>query len=153
MHNLGGDLTGIADCSDMEDDSGHNSSGYCDCETYMSAAQSSLVTDSHSLDSGDGENEDEADDPQNMYRVSVNETCSESFVPDYPVTYTLTENNSNEPGDEPNNLPASEGNEVFSIAPGEGKHPIHFMQDKHCEELAFPVLFPKDSSDIKLKEK
>ena len=67
----------------------------------------------------------------------------ESFVPDYLVTYTLTENNGNEPGDELNNLPSSAGNEVFSIAPGEGKHPIHFMQDKHCEELAFPVLFPK----------
>ena len=98
-----------------ENDSGHNSSGYNDCKTYMSADQSSLVTDSHSSDS----------------------------VPDYPVTYTLTENNGNEPGDELNNLPASAGNEVFSIAPGEGKHPIHFMQDKHCEELAFPVLFPK----------
>ena len=34
-------------------------------------------------------------------------------------------------------------NEVFSIAPGEGRHPVHFMQDKHCEELAFPVLFKK----------
>ena len=31
---------------------------------------------------------------------------------------------------------------MYSIAPGEGKHPVHFMQDKHCEELAFPVLFP-----------
>ena len=102
-----------------------------------------MVTDSHSSDSRDGENEDEADDPQNKYRASVNETCLESFVPDYPVTYTLTENNGNEPGDELNNLPASAGNEVYSIAPGEGRHPVHFMQDKHCEELAFPVLFPK----------
>ena len=144
MHNLGEDLTRIADCSDIEeDDSGHNSSGYNDCKTYTSADQSSLVTDSHSSDSRDGENEDEADDPQNKYRASVNEACLESFVPDYPVTYTLTENNGNEPGDELNNLPASAGNEVYSIAPGEGRHPVHFMQDKHCQELAFPVLFPK----------
>ena len=28
MHNLGEDLTWIVDCSDMEDDTGHNSSGY-----------------------------------------------------------------------------------------------------------------------------
>ena len=60
-----------------EDDSGHNSSGYNDCKTYTSADQSSLVTDSHSSDSRDGENEDEADDPQNKYRASVNETCLE----------------------------------------------------------------------------
>ena len=154
MHNLGEDLTRIADCSDREeDDSGHNSSGYNDCKTYTSADQSSLVIDSHSSDSRDAENEDEADDPQNKYRASVNETCLESFVPDYPVTYTIAENNGNEPGDELNNLPASAGNEVYSIAPGEGKHPVHFMQDKHCEELAFLCCFQKDSLDIKLKEK
>ena len=23
------------------------------------------------------------------------------------------------------------------------KHPVSFVMDKHCEELAFPVLFPK----------
>ena len=126
-----------------EDDSGHNSSEYNDCKNCTSVDQSSLVTDSFSSDSGDDENEDEADDPQNKYRATVNKTCLESFVPDYPVTYTLTENNGNEPGDELSNLPASAGNEVYSIAPGEGNHPVHFMQDKHCEELAFPVLFPK----------
>ena len=37
---------------------------------------------------------------------------------------------------------SSAGNEVFTIAPGENKHPIHFMSDKHCEEMAFPTLFP-----------
>ena len=119
----------------------------------VSTDQSSLVTDSHNSDSGDGENEDEADDPQNKYRASVNEICLESFVPVYPVTYTLTENNGNEPGDELNNLPASAGSEVFSIAPGEGKHPIHFMQDKHCEELAFPVLFPKGQFGYQVERK
>ena len=31
----------------------------------------------------------------------------------------------------------------FSIAPGENKHPVSFMSEKHCGELAFPVLFPK----------
>ena len=152
MHNVGEDLMGRVDCSDMDDDIGHNSSGYNDCKTYcMSADKSSLVTDSHNSDSGDGENEDEADDPQNKYRASVNETCLESFVPDYPVICTLTENNGNESGDELNNLPASAGNEVFSIAPGEEKHPIHFMQDKHCEELAFPVLFPKGQSGYQVE--
>ena len=28
-----------------------------------------------------------------------------------------------------------EGNEVFSIAQGEGKHPIHFMRDRYCEVI------------------
>ena len=44
--------------------------------------------------------------------------------------------------DNPENPVSSAGNEVYSIAPGEGKHPIHFMRDKHCEELSFPTLFP-----------
>ena len=39
----------------------------------------------------------------------------------------------------------SSGNEDYNIAPGENKHPVSFMMDKnnYCEELAFPVLFPK----------
>ena len=34
------------------------------------------------------------------------------------------------------------GREVFSVAPGEGQHPISFFNDPDCETLAFPVLFP-----------
>jgi len=37
----------------------------------------------------------------------------------------------------------STGQEMYSIAPGENKHPVSFTKDKTCEELAFPVLFPK----------
>ena len=37
----------------------------------------------------------------------------------------------------------STGREVFNIALGEGKHPVSLMTDKLCEELSFPVLFPK----------
>ena len=48
----------------------------------------------------------------------------------YPVTITDHQN-------------ASTGNEICSVAPGENKHPVLFVMDKHCEELAFPVLFPK----------
>ena len=100
--------------------------------------------------SGDGavltekacDEEEEIDDLQNQYRVSVNETCLESYVPDYPVEVISSSVTNSEAND--NNLLLSQlaGNEVFSIAPGEGKHPVHFMQDKYCEELAFPVLFP-----------
>ena len=42
-----------------------------------------------------------------------------------------------------NGTSKSAGNEIFNIAPGENKHPVSFVTDKHCEELAFPVLFPK----------
>ena len=66
MHNLGEDLMGMSDYSDTEDDSGNNSSGNNDCKADMSANQNSLVTDSHSSGSGDGENEDEVDDPQGI---------------------------------------------------------------------------------------
>ena len=35
------------------------------------------------------------------------------------------------------------GNEIVSIAPGEGKHPVSLMNDEFCEELSLPVLLPK----------
>ena len=35
------------------------------------------------------------------------------------------------------------GNEIYNIAPGESRHPVSIMTDKKCEELVFPVLFPK----------
>lgn len=38
---------------------------------------------------------------------------------------------------------SSRGNEVNAIAPGERKQPVSFIANKQCEELAFPVLFPK----------
>ena len=42
-----------------------------------------------------------------------------------------------------NNNEQSSGKEIYSIAPGENEHPVSFMTAKQCEELAFPVLFPK----------
>ena len=32
---------------------------------------------------------------------------------------------------------------MYNIEPGENKHPVSIMTDTKCEELAFPVLFPK----------
>ena len=91
--------------------------------------------------------EEEIDDPQNKYRVSVNEKCLESYVPDYRTEVSSSSanqsfSNTSKRNDEDSLLTQLPGNEVCSIAPGEGKHPVHFMQDKHCQELAFPVLFP-----------
>ena len=71
---------------------------------------------------------EEKDDPMNEHRAATNETCLQSIIPDYPVTI---END------------VSAGNEIYNIAPGENRHPVSFMMDKHCEELAFPALFPK----------
>ena len=79
----------------------------------------------------DDENEEERDDPLNEFRTPTTETCLQSVLPDYPITKEQNRNTN------------SSGNEVFNIAPGENKHPVSFMTDKQCEELAFPVLFPK----------
>ena len=74
---------------------------------------------------------EERDDPLNEYRQATNETCLQSVLSDYPVT--ITQSNTN----------CSLGNEVYNIAPGENRHPVSLMMDTKCEELAFPVLFPK----------
>jgi hypothetical protein len=78
------------------------------------------------------DNHEEKDDPLNEYRAPTNETCLQSVIPDYPVL--VEQENEND---------AAMGNEIYNIAPGENKHPVSLMTDKHCEELAFPVLFPK----------
>ncbi|CAB3992912.1 Hypothetical predicted protein [Paramuricea clavata] len=92
------------------------------------------------------EDAEEQDDPLNGHRSAAIETCLQSILPNYPV------NVDNRNCDRPN----STGREIFNIAPGEGKHPVSLMTDKLCEELSFPVLFPKGrfgytfEQDIKL---
>ena len=76
-------------------------------------------------------NEEEVEDPLNEHGSPASETCLQSVIPDYPIL-TEEQNSSN-----------SSGTEVYNIAPGENKHPVSLMNDKLCEELAFPVLFPK----------
>ena len=89
------------------------------------------------------EDVEEQDDPLNEHRSAASETCLQSILPNYPVNLDNTNCNST-------------GSEVFNIAPGEGKHPVSLMTDKLCEELSFPVLFPKgrfgytSERDIKL---
>jgi hypothetical protein len=73
---------------------------------------------------------EEREDPLNEYTAPTNETCLQSVIPDYPVTVEQNDD-------------ISLGNEIFNIAPSENRHPVSFMTDKLCEELAFPVLFPK----------
>ena len=76
---------------------------------------------------GDFEDDCEREDPLNEHRAATCETCLQSIVPDYPVI-------SDEEG-----RGKSVGNEIFSVAPGENKHPVSIMTGRHCEELAFPV--------------
>ena len=77
------------------------------------------------------EDTEEQDDPLNEHRSAATETCLQSILPNYPVNM------------DNRNCDDSTGREVFNIAPGEGKHPVSLMTDKLCEELSFPVLFPK----------
>ena len=70
---------------------------------------------------------EEQDDPLNEHCSAASETCLQSILPNYPVNLENT----------------VENNYAINIAPGEGKHPVSIMTDKLCEELSFPVLFPK----------
>ena len=91
--------------------------------------------------SGDYDDDCEREDPLNEHRAATYETCLQSIVPDYPIIC-------DEEGRE-----RSAGNEIFSVAPGENKHPVSMMTDKHCEELAFPVIFPKGRFGYKMDRK
>ena len=77
------------------------------------------------------EDAEEQDDPLNEHRSAATETCIQSILPNYPVNV------------DNRNCDNSTGREIFNIAPGEGKHPVSLMTDKLCEELSFPVPFPK----------
>ena len=83
---------------------------------------------SHVLDDKAGE---KMEDPLNEHRLPISETCLQYLIPDYPVIEERNENL------------LSIGNEIYSIAPAENKHPVSLMSDKQCElALAFPTLFP-----------
>ena len=43
--------------------------------------------------------------------------------------------------------------EEISIASGDGKEPTSILNDKYCEELAFPCLFPKGKFGYKVERK
>ena len=96
------------------------------------AEMCSLMNEGTPQQKGADDNEEEVDDPLNEFRAPTTETCLQSVLPDYPVTENVQQNSHIK----------SDGNEIFNIAPGESRHPVSFMTDKHCEELAFPVLFP-----------
>ena len=89
--------------------------------------------------------DEEQEDPQNINRCVVNETCLQSWLPNYPANIYVGNSEAR------SNRIVSTGNEIYSIAPGEGKHPVHFMNDVNCEELTFPVLFPTGKYGYQIK--
>ena len=100
-------------------------------DSNPSDVQSSTVNRG-SNDEAVDDNPEEQEDPLNEHRAATNETCLQSVIPDYPVIVEQQNENG-----------VSLGNEIYNVAPGENKHPVSLMTDKQCEELAFPVLFPK----------
>ena len=102
-------------------------------ENLKTLQQNDTSTDngkSAKLTANEDDEIEENDDPLNTHRQATNETCLQSVLPDYPVTLQHSQSD-------------SLGNEIYDIAPGENKHPTSIMTDKNCEQLAFPVLFPK----------
>ena len=89
-----------------------------------------------------------------MFRTNTNETCLQPWLPDYPpnidraIERSCTENTVT---DLDGSQSSTSGNEIFSTAPGEGKHPVHFITDKLCEEMTFPTLFPTAKFDFQVK--
>ena len=143
--------------SPEDDGQGHSSVGnqqYKEDRKSINKSTKTHVLSSNSkqIGSGDRDNidqvdsgEEEIEDPQNMFRTNTNETCLQPWLPDYPLDIDSATESSfteNTVTDLDGPQSSSAGNEIFSIAPGEGKHPVHFMTDKLCEEMAFPILFP-----------
>ena len=82
-------------------------------------------SDNHQeIDKSDTLEEDE--NPQDLHRFSSEETM---FVPNITTA------------------------EEISIDPGEGKESTSILNDKYCEELAFPCLFPKRKFGHKVERK
>ena len=61
----------------------------------------------------------EEDNPQDLFRLPANETCLIAVSPQFLID-----------------------NECISKAPGEGRQPKSILNDRSCEELSFPHLFP-----------
>ncbi|KAL9977715.1 hypothetical protein ACROYT_G015152 [Oculina patagonica] len=117
----------------------------CSNSTTFTTDHSSGNDDDNDDDDDDDDDDDnndcEKEDPLNQHRAATCETCIQSIIPDYPVIL------------DDETTTTSTGNEIFNIAPGENKHPVSMMTDRFCEELAFPVLFPKGQYGYKMDRK
>ena len=130
---LGGGCDGNdGDCAKEQgvNDKGGKEKGHC-CQDGKLGIEASV----------DYDDDCDREDPLNEHRAATYEMCLQCIIPDYPIL-------SDEEGRE-----RSAGNEIFSVAPVENKHPVSMMTDRHCEELAFPVLFPKGRFGYKMDRK
>ena len=109
MHNLEEDPIILDNYSDIECD--NSSQPYADHKSNEKSEKDHTVTGLQGSSSKYCENEDEIDDPQNQYRASANETCLESFLPNYPVR--VIEGNRNRSGDNSDDLSVAAGNEIL----------------------------------------
>ena len=101
-----------------------------DLNTELQSASSESETDNSETTKADStilHDHEEDDDPLNQYRSLSLETSLQTDIPHYSTNKT--------------NLNNPPGNEVLSIAPGEGMLPVSFMLDQNVEELSFPSLF------------
>jgi hypothetical protein len=95
----------------------------------------------HCLTADFANNSDEISDGDNSsISMSTSDTEDESISP----TNVTNENNEATKFDtciQPTD-PAGEASNILTLAPGEGRHPLHIMTDPSCEEQSFPQLFP-----------
>ena len=87
------DVLAVTNCVDDEKLETESSSLSDPCHSHEIAETSNCrkLSDTASKENQD---EEEIDDPQNQYRASVNETCLQSFVPDYPITINYNDSTS-----------------------------------------------------------
>ena len=84
----------------------------------------SLSDDDSDQESENIDTQEEVENPLNLHRFNFQQTL---FIPKMLST------------------------EEVNIAPGEGKQPTSMLNDKFCEELAFPYLFPRDKFGYKFQ--
>ena len=84
----------------------------------------SLSDDDSDQESENIDTQEEVENPLNLHRFNFQQTL---FIPKMLST------------------------EEVNIAPGEGKQPTSMLNDKFCEELAFPYLFPRDKFGYKFE--
>ena len=132
----------FASCSQTGILAGHCDGNDGDCGKEQGVNEQARKDKGHCSQDGNLDSDASGDyDDDCDHRAATSETCLQSIIPDYPII-------SNEEGRQ-----TSAGNEIFSVAPGENKHPVSMMTDRHCEELAFPVLFPKGRFGYKMDRK
>ena len=84
----------------------------------------SLSDDDIDQESENIDTQEEVENPLNLHRFNFQQTL---FIPKMLST------------------------EEVNIAPGEGKQPTSMLNDKFCEDLAFPYLFPRDKFGYKVE--